>query len=316
MQTPHSLIRTKLHLPFIRPGIVSRPRLQEQIAQGLTGPLTLITAPAGFGKTTLVASAIYNTGLSVAWLSLDRNDNQEWRFLNYLLAALQAADPSIGCEAAQLLEAAQRATPEAILTSLVNDLGSLTSEMVLVLDDYQLISNPAVHEGVTFLLEHCPQVFHLVIATRSDPPLPLSRLRGRGHLVELRTADLRFTRSEATQFLNEVMGLHLDAGGIENLPLYKIDFDRLSDGKYHGVYAGGMYKWRYSECDVTANGKVTGIQITATNDSGAENTNQQILYERVIQAQSLQVDTISGSTLTSKGWLQCVENALAQAQHE
>jgi uncharacterized protein with FMN-binding domain len=102
-----------------------------------------------------------------------------------------------------------------------------------------------------------------------------------------------------------------------SLPLNKVDFDRLSDGTYHGVYPGGMYRWRYNECDVVvANGKVTGIALAGTTDPGAENTNTQMLYDRVIQAQSLQVDTISGSTLTSKGYLQCVENALAAAQRE
>ncbi len=100
-----------------------------------------------------------------------------------------------------------------------------------------------------------------------------------------------------------------------SLPLNKVNFDRLSDGKYHGVYPGGMYKWRYNECDVTvSNGKVSDIQLTSTNDPGAENTNQKMLYDRVIEAQSLQVDTISGSSLTSKGWLQCIENALVQGQ--
>src|SRR5512144_2881869 len=117
MQKADPLIRTKLHLPFTRPGIVSRPRLQEQVAQGLYGPLTLITAPAGFGKTTLVAASIANCGMPVAWLSLDKNDNQGGRFLSYLVAALQEADPTIGNEAEQLM-AAQPAPPEAILTSL------------------------------------------------------------------------------------------------------------------------------------------------------------------------------------------------------
>ena len=214
MQKADPLIRTKLHLPFTRPGLVSRPRLQEQIAQGLRGPLTLITAPAGFGKTTLVASCIASCGMPVAWLSLDKDDNQAGRFLNYLVAALQEADHTIGSEAAQLLAASQQAPPEAVLTSLINDLDTAGREIVLVLDDYQFISSQAVHEEVAFLLEHCPNTFHLVIATRSDPPLPLARLRARGQTVELRAADLRFTEPEAAQFLNDVMGLHLDAGSV------------------------------------------------------------------------------------------------------
>jgi LuxR family maltose regulon positive regulatory protein len=204
------LIRTKLRLPFTRPGLVPRPRLQEQIAQGLRGPLTLITAPAGFGKTTLVASCIANCGLPVAWLSLDKGDNQAGRFLSYLVAALQEADLTIGSEAAQLLASSQQAPPEGILTGLINNLDSASGEIALVLDDYQFISSQTVHEAVAFLLEHCPNTFHLVIATRSDPPLPLARLRARGQTVELRAADLRFTEPEAAQFLNDVMGLLLD----------------------------------------------------------------------------------------------------------
>src|SRR5512133_2126678 len=123
------LIRTKLHLPFTRPGLVPRPRLQEQIAQGLRGPLTLITAPAGFGKTTLVASCVAGCGMPVAWLSLDKNDNQAWRFLRYLAAALQEADRTIGCEATQLMAASEQAPPEVVLTSLINDLDTAQGEI-------------------------------------------------------------------------------------------------------------------------------------------------------------------------------------------
>jgi LuxR family maltose regulon positive regulatory protein len=214
MQKADTLIHTKLHLPFTRLGLVSRPRLQEQITQGLRGPLTLITAPAGFGKTILVASCVAGCGMPVAWLSLDKDDNQAERFLNYLVAALREADPVIGNEAVQLLAASQPAPSKAVLTSLINDLDTAGEEKALVLDDYQFISSQTVHEAVAFLLEHCPKTFHLVIATRSDPPLALARLRARGQTVELRAADLRFTEPETTLFLNDVMGLRLDAGSV------------------------------------------------------------------------------------------------------
>jgi ATP/maltotriose-dependent transcriptional regulator MalT len=212
-----SLIRTKLHLPFTRPGLVPRPRLEARITEGLCGPLTLITAPAGFGKTTLVASCVASCGMPMAWLSLDKDDNQAGRFLSYLVAALQETDDTIGSEAAQLMAASQQAPPEAVLTSLINDLDAAGGEVILVLDDYQFINSQAVHDGVTFLLEHCPHTFHLLIATRSDPPLPLARLRARSQMVELRTADLRFTPAEAAQFLYDVMGLRLDAGSVAAL---------------------------------------------------------------------------------------------------
>ena len=217
MQKADQLIRTKLHLPFTRPELVSRPRLQERIAQGLRGPLTLIAAPAGFGKTTLVASCIAACGMPVAWLSLDKNDNQTGRFLSYVVAAMQEADEGMGNGAAELMAGMQQTPPETVLASLINDLDRDNKEIALVLDDYQFISSQAVHEATTFLLEHCPKTFHVVIASRSDPPLPLARLRARGQVVELRAADLRFTEPEAAQFLNEVMGLRLDAGSVAKL---------------------------------------------------------------------------------------------------
>jgi LuxR family maltose regulon positive regulatory protein len=212
-----ALIQTKLRLPFIRPGLVTRPRLHQQIERGLHLPLTMIAAPAGFGKTTLVVSGIKNCGMAIAWLSLDKHDNQPGRFLTYLIAAMQAADTRIGAEAAQMVTGIQQARPEAVLTSLINDLDCINRGIALVLDDYHLISSQAVHEELTFLLNHQPACLHIIIATRSDPPLPLARLRARGQLIELRAAELRFTEKEASQFLNETMGLDLDEKSVSLL---------------------------------------------------------------------------------------------------
>jgi LuxR family maltose regulon positive regulatory protein len=217
MHDSYPLILTKLCLPFIRPSLVTRQHLLEQLLQGLRGPLTLIIAPAGFGKTTLAASAVASCGMPVAWLSLDPNDSQAGRFLNYVITALQTADQTIGREATQLLGGLQQVSPESVLISLINDLNTAAREMVLVLDDYQFISSQAVHDQVLFLLEHCPVTLHLLIASRSDPPLPLARLRVRGQMIELRTADLRFTPEEAAQFLNEIMSLQLDTESIAML---------------------------------------------------------------------------------------------------
>jgi ATP/maltotriose-dependent transcriptional regulator MalT len=217
MEKPDPFLRTKLHLPFIRKNLVPRLRLREQIRQGLSGPLTLVIAPAGFGKTTLVASCLASCGMAVAWLSLDKDDNQPGRFLNYLIATLQTSDARVGKDAAKLLAVDHQVSPEAVLTSLINDLDAANAEIVLALDDYQFMSSTAVHEQVSFLLEHCPNTFHLMIATRSDPPLPLGRFRARGQMLELRAADLRFTESEADQFLNDVMGLDLDTGSVAML---------------------------------------------------------------------------------------------------
>ncbi|HEY6072607.1 MAG TPA: hypothetical protein VIV15_04240, partial [Anaerolineales bacterium] len=217
MQKADQLIHTKLRLPFTRPELVPRPRLQEQVSLGLKGPLTLITAPAGFGKTTLLASWIAGNGMPAAWFSLDKEDNEEGRFLGYLLAALQGVDDGFGREGFRLLEASQPAPAEPVLTSLINDLDAASREIALVLDDYHFINSQAVHEAVSFLIDHCPRTFHLVIATRSDPPLPIARLRARGQCMELRAADLSFTELEAARFLNEVMGLRLDAASVLRL---------------------------------------------------------------------------------------------------
>ena len=182
--------------------------------QGLTRPLTVISAPAGYGKTTLLASSVVDCGMPAAWLSLDKDDNQTRRFLGYLITAMQEIEPAVGSKAAQLMAMSQPAQPEAVLTSLINDLESANVHLALVLDDYQFVINPAVHGAVAFILEHCPNSFHMVIVSRSDPPLPLARLRARGQMVEVRAADLSFTVSEAAQFMSEVMGLNLDAGSV------------------------------------------------------------------------------------------------------
>lgn len=217
LDTSQQLIHTKLRPPFIRAGLVSRPRLQEQMAQGLRGPLTLVIAPAGFGKTTLAASFIVTCGMPVAWLSLDKDDNQEGRFLRYLVAALQEADNAIGNYGTQLMAASQQTPSEAVLTSLINDLDSASTEIALVLDDYQFINSQAVHEAVAFLLEHCPRPLKMVIASRSDPPLPLARLRARNEVAEIRADALRFIPLETSEFLNRVMGLDLNEEDIKSL---------------------------------------------------------------------------------------------------
>ena len=212
-----SLIRTKLHLPFTRQSLVTRSRLQARVLEGLHGPLTLVIAPAGFGKSTLAASSVTKAGWPVAWLSLDQNDNQVGRFLTYLVAAFRTIDERIGDEAGQLLQGAPPAPSEAVLTSLINNLDAAPVDRVLVLDDYQFMTSPAVHSELTFLIEHSPRTLHLLLATRSDPPLPLARWRARSELVELRAADLRFSVDEAGQFLNDVMHLRLDAGAVAAL---------------------------------------------------------------------------------------------------
>lgn len=212
-----SLLATKFHIPLTRTALVDRQRLSSRLEEGLRGRLVLISAPAGFGKTTLLVSFLAVSVEGVAWLSLDADDNHEGRFLRYLAAALQNIDGTIGQDALRTLSAPQPVQPQAVLTGLVNDISASGLEIILVLDDYHLISNQTVHQALAFLLEYGPQNLHFILATRSDPPLPLSRLRARGQLAELRAADLRFTGEEAADFLNDVMGLRLDAGDVAAL---------------------------------------------------------------------------------------------------
>ncbi len=216
-----TLLQTKLFVPPARAELVSRPRLVERLdaeSLGQSGSfarkLSLVSAPAGFGKTTLVGEWVQAMGgatppIAVAWLSLDESDNDPTRFLTYFIAALQTVQAEIGKGALGGLQSPQPPPAEAVLTGLINEIAALPDQIVLVLDDYHLIDAQPIHDALAFLLRRLPPQLHLVIATREDPPLPLARLRARGQLTELRATDLRFTASEAAEFLNQAMGLDL-----------------------------------------------------------------------------------------------------------
>jgi LuxR family transcriptional regulator, maltose regulon positive regulatory protein len=210
---PTPILATKLYIPRPRPNAVSRLRLLE----GLHRKLTLISAPAGFGKTTLVGEWLARGPRPAAWLSLDEGENDPARFLTYFVAALQTIAATIGEGVLSALQSPQPPPPEAILTALLNDLTTIQDPFVLVLDDYHVIAARPVDQALTYLVEHLPPQMHLVVATREDPVLPLARLRARGYLTELRAADLRFTPAEAAAFLTQVMGLHLSAEDIAAL---------------------------------------------------------------------------------------------------
>jgi LuxR family maltose regulon positive regulatory protein len=215
------LLETKLHVPRRRRGLVPRARLSERLSRGAESALTLVSAPAGFGKTTLLTewlAAASADELSVGWLSLDQRDNDPALFWTYVVAALNtaAAPHSVGADALSLLQSSQPPS-EAALATLLNELSAVPHEVVLVLDDYHVIEAPDVQDGMAFLLEHLPPQMHVVIATRADPPFPLARLRGRGELVDIRVADLRFTPDEAAAYLNGAMGLSLAAADVTAL---------------------------------------------------------------------------------------------------
>jgi LuxR family maltose regulon positive regulatory protein len=214
MATP--LLATKLHPPRLRRGTVDRPRLTEYAAKGERPALTLVSAPAGFGKTTLLAGWIEAAAdeARTAWLSLDAGDNDPAVFWTYVVAALQTARPDVGEDALTRLRAAQPMT--SVVSALLNDLAP-SGEVLLVLDDYHVIESGDVHDAVAFLVEHASPNVHLVIAGRADPPLPLARLRARGELRELRASELRFTADEAATYFNDSMSLDLNAADVEAL---------------------------------------------------------------------------------------------------
>ncbi len=217
---PQALVKTKLRAPKPRPNLVARPRLREVLVRHEGRTLTLVSAPAGFGKTTLLGEWSEDRlaeGFSVAWVSLEGSDNDPARFLSYLVGALQEIEEGIGEGVLASLRSPESPPIEAVIGTLVNELAGIEQEITVVLDDYHVIGSEAIHEATSFLLEHLPENVHLVISSRTDPPLPLPRLRARNQITELRAADLRFTPDEATAFLGDVMGLALSASDVAAL---------------------------------------------------------------------------------------------------
>lgn len=215
MSTP--ILTTKLYMPSPRHKAVQRRRLIDQLSAGIHRKLTLVSAPAGFGKTTLVSEWASGSPYPIAWLSLDKRDNDPAHFMMYLVAALKTIVTSIGDGVIGALQSPQPPSIESILTLLLNEITQLSKDVVLVLDDYHLIDAQAIDNAIAFLIEHLPTQFHLVIATRENPALQLARYRAQNQLTELRAVDLRFTISEAGEFLNRVMGLNLSTDHITAL---------------------------------------------------------------------------------------------------
>ena len=211
------LLATKLYAPPVRANLVQRARLLERLEEGVRGKLTLVSAPAGFGKSTLLGEWALKSGLPVGWLSLDEGDNDPTRFFSYLVAALQSVDERIGKDALSLLGSPQPLPPQAILTSLTNDIATVPEDFALVLDDFHVIRAEPIHSALAFLLEHLPPQAHFVIGSRIDPPLPLPRLRVQGQVTELGAPELRFEPEEAAAFLNESIGLSLCAEEVSAL---------------------------------------------------------------------------------------------------
>jgi LuxR family maltose regulon positive regulatory protein len=217
MSTP--ILATKLFVPPPQPKVVLRSRLIEHLDEGLDRKVTIISAPAGFGKSTLLGEWVAGCGRPAAWLSLDERDDDPTRFLTYLVAALQTIAPNMGSGVLGALQSPQPPPAESILVALLNEIIAQLDDLVLVLDDYHVIDARAIDDALAFLLEHLPPGMHLAVATREDPNLPLARLRARGQLTEVRASDLRFTLSETAEFLQGVMGLDLSEEEIAALEI-------------------------------------------------------------------------------------------------
>jgi LuxR family maltose regulon positive regulatory protein len=240
----NDLLQTKLFIPRLRPSLVPRHRLIEQLNQGKQGKLTLVSAPAGFGKTTLVVAWLEEkrrsegageqrsrgknsnyqspiSDISACWLSLDENDNSLSRFFTYLIAAVQTVAPKFGSSLLSSLQSAQPQNETAVTQTLINELAQASHPLTLILDDYHVITNTAVHQTLATLIDHLPPHIHLIITSREDPPLPLPRWRVRGQLTEIRADDLRFNTEEAADFLRQTMGLQLDEQDIASLVLQR-----------------------------------------------------------------------------------------------
>lgn len=210
-------VKTKLHIPQPRSDLVLRSRIVERLNVGAQRKLVLISAPPGFGKTTLISEWIQARKISAAWLALDSADNDPARFFTYLLAAIQTVHADVGESVLTMLRLPQLAPLESLLAPILNDLANLSQDLIIVLDDYHVIENETIHNAIAFLLEHLPPQIHIIIATRADPPLPLARLRARDQLVELRGGDLIWNTAEAAAFLNRTMGLRLSRDDVTAL---------------------------------------------------------------------------------------------------
>jgi LuxR family maltose regulon positive regulatory protein len=211
------ILTTKLVAPPVRSSLVARPRLLNRLERGLNKRLTLISAPAGYGKTTLLSAWLYQSEIPVAWLTLDEADNDPARFLFYFLSTLQQVDEDAGKATQSLLLAPEPPAPDILVTTLLNEIAAIPETFILAMDDYHVIQSPEIHRQLAFIVERQPDHMHLVIATREDPPLPLPRLRARNQMTEIRQVDLRFTTQETAEFLGNVMSLEISPADISAL---------------------------------------------------------------------------------------------------
>ncbi len=228
-----TILTTKLYIPPKKEGVVPRPDLVNRLNSGLSSRITLVSAPAGFGKTTLLSKWVEQLEIPVSWVTLDEGDNDLVRFLSYFSSALMAIESTVGDDALALLQSPQQYSVDAVLTYLINDVAEYSSPLVVVFDDYHHIVEDEVQEAVQFVIENIPQHMHMVLSGRADPPWPLARFRSRGWLAELRAPDLRFTIDETKQFLQDVMGIDISEKDL-------LDLDSRTEGWIAGIQMAAL----------------------------------------------------------------------------
>lgn len=275
----NTILLTKLHIPYQRPNLVARPRLMDKLNAGLAHRLILISAPAGYGKSTLIGEWVRRTEIPSAWVSLDEGDNDLVRFIDYGVAAIQTVFPEAGKTTQMMLQSPQRFQMEACLSLLINNLVEAERPLILVLDDYHLIQSQAVQEAVTFFLNHLPAQVHLVISTRADPPLPISRLRARGQLTELRLSDLRFSSEEAQAFFFQMMGFSVP------MPAQEALIERAE-----GWAAGLQMAALAMQAQITSRGK-EALPDFVRSFTGSHRYILDYLVEEVLQSQPRSIQT-------------------------
>jgi hypothetical protein len=214
---PDTLLQTKLGIPPSRPNLVPRPHLLEALDRAREAKLTLISAPAGFGKTTILTAWARQCDSPIAWLSLSADENDPSRFFLYMVNALKQVFTGIGGASAAMLQSMPPLPVRGALAILINEMSGTEEHGFLLLDDFHLLEDPQISEGLAHLIENMPEWMHIIVSTRSDPPLQLSRLRARGQMLELRQSDLRFSEAEAAVFLNQTIGLRLSEQQIRKL---------------------------------------------------------------------------------------------------
>lgn len=294
------LLRTKLHVPVPHPDLVPRPRLVERLNEGLClgRPLTLVSAPAGYGKTTLIAQWLQTVDRPVTWLSLDESENDISRFLSYLVAALQGIHDGIGRPVQMALESSAAPAVVPVMTALINDIAGLDRPFILALDDCHLIRGAATQEAIRFLVDHRTPTMHLVLLTREDPPVPVARLRINREMTEVRQEDLRFTRVEADAFFERTANVTLSASAMDTLAMR-------TEGWVAGMQSAALSLQNRDD-----------VEATVARFGGEDRYLVDYLTEEVLERQGAEIQAFLLYTSVVQGFNADLCDALLDRDHE